>query len=175
MKKVFFVSIIAALIFTLTNVSAMSESDLRKKFDVEVKVGNGVYSLPAGDKKAVDDYLATHEVSEEDCQYIADRIDKAVEIIEADGHAVFQDFSSSTKKQLKQLVTEIDANTSVKATVTDGSVVILNEDGSTFYEAVKLVKQTGSEINSIAIVASLAVVVVVAGACLVIRQVKKAN
>ena len=174
MKKVLFIGL-AAMFLGLTNVDAMTEKELRKKFDVVVDVADGKYELSAGDKKLVDDYLAKYDLSSDDCDYIAKRIDEAVAIVEKEDTAVAKNFSANAKQELKGLVEKIARNTSVKATVTNGSVVVLNSDGSTFAEVDHLVKQTASSNSNIAIIAGIAFIVTVVGSCLIVRQVRTEN
>ena len=156
MKKVLFIGILAAMFLGLVNAQAMTESELRKRFDETITIGDVTLSVSAGDKKAVDDYLAKYELSESDCDTISGLIDEAKKIIKAEGKTNFKDFSESSKTKLKNLVAEVSANTSVKATVTEGALVVLNEEGKTFYEATSLVKQTSAESSNIAIIAGLA-------------------
>lgn len=175
MKKLFFVGILAALFVGTTNVSAMTEADLRKKFDETVTINGNKYAVSDGDKKLADDYLAKYEVSSDDCDYIAKKVDEAKAILTAEGQEDLTKLSESTKTKLKKLVSDVSANTSVKGTVTSGSVVILNSDGSTFAEVTSLVKQTGTERSNIAIIAGVAFVITLVGACLVVKQVKNSN
>ena len=175
MKKLLIASILAALFVGTLNVSAMTEEELRKRFDETVVIEGATYGLTAGEKKAADDYLANHELSSADCDYISSKMDEAKTILHNEGKGNLKKMSESTKNKLKQLVADIAANTSVKATVTTGALVILNEDGSTFYEATKLVKQTSTASSSIAIIAGCAFVVTLVGACLIIKQVKNNN
>ena len=172
MKKVFFGSLLAALLFATVNVSAMTEAELRKRFDESVTINGTKFVAAAGDKKLVDDYLTKYELSSDDCEYISGKITEAKAILEKEGKEDFKAMAFSTKEKLKKLVTDIAANTSVKATVTEGSLVILNKDGSTFAEVDHLVKQTGSENSNIAIIAGVSFIITLVGACLVIRQVK---
>ncbi len=172
MKKILFVSLLAALFFTTVNVSAMTEAELRKKFDETVTINGKKYGVTAGDKKLAGDYLDKYELSGDDCDYIANKINEAKAIISTEGQENFYKLSESTKTKLKKLVSDVTANTSVKATVTSGAVVILNDDGSTFAEVTTLVKQTGSENSNIAIIAGVSFIITLVGACLVVKQVK---
>ena len=104
--------------------------------------------------------------------YIAERIDKAKAIIEKDGHPKFADFSQANKEALRDLVVEIDKNTSVRASVTKGSVIVKNEDGTTFAEVTELVKQTGSESTKLALMSSISLIIVLAGTALIGKQAK---
>ena len=171
MKKLGLIALVVSLFaFGLLNVKAMSESDLQAKFEETLTLNDGNYGLSSGDVTLVERYLSKYDVSSAHADYIAERIDKAKSIIEKDGHARFADFSQSTKEQLRQLVIEIDKNTSVRASVTKNSVIVYNTDGSTFAEITKLVKQTGVESSSTAIIAGISLIIVAAGTCLVIRQ-----
>ena len=173
MKKLFVVTLVAFFV-GLISVSAMSEKDLRKRFDESITIGGTTYVVKAGDKKLVDDYLAKYEVSDKDCKYISGKIDEAIKIVKAEGTADAKAFSKDAKTKLKALVADIAANTSVKATVTNGSLIILNNNGTTFAEVDSLVKKTGTTDN-VAIIAGVASVITLVGACLVIRQTKKSN
>ena len=173
MKKVL-LTLIVTLFVGMISVNEMTEKDLRKRFNETITIGGTTYAVSAGDKKLVDDYLAKYEVSDKDCKYISDRIDEAIAIVKAEGTVEAKDFSKATKTKLKALVADIAANTSVKATVTEGALIILNSDGSTFAEVTKLVKQTGTD-NNIAMIAGVAFIITLVGTCLVVRQVRKSN
>ncbi len=171
MKKVL-LTFVVALFVGIISVSAMTEKDLRKRFDETITIGGVTYEVSAGDKKLVDDYLAKYKVSDKDCKYISDKIDEVIAIVKAEGKAEGKNFSKDAKAKLKAIVADIAANTSVKATVKEGCLVILNEDGSTFAEVDKLVKKTGTN-NTIAMIAGVAFVITLAGAVLVVRQAKQ--
>ncbi len=172
MKKLSLVALIVSLFLVgLVNVNAISEKDLQAKFEETLTLNGDKYGLSSGDITLVERYLSKYEVSSSDADYIAERIDKAKSIIEADGHAKFANFSDSTKRQLKTLVDEISDHTSVKATTTKSSVIVYNADGSTFAEVTELVRQTGMENSNTAAIAGISLLIVAAGACLVIRQV----
>ena len=75
------------------------------------------------------------------------------------------------KSELVSLVEDISAHTSVKATVKNGKLVINRPDGKgVFAEFDKLVKQTGNETNTIAIIAGVSFVIVLAGAFVVTKK-----
>ena len=117
--------------------------------------------------------LNKYNVSSSDADYIKARIDTAISILKDEGQTDFSKLSSGAKDRLKALVVEISNNTSVKATVTNGSVVILDANGDTFFEVDNLVKQTGSGVTLTAVLAGVSVLIVAAGACLVVKQVKE--
>lgn len=173
MKKLSVIALVASLFFfSLTSVSAMSEADLKAKFEGTLTLNGEKYGLAGSVITYVERYLNQYDVNSTDADFIAKRVDKAKKIIEKDGHAVFEDFSSDTKQQLRTLVDEIVAETSVKARLESGAVIILNSDGSVFTEVTELVKQTGVETSYTALIASISLIIVAAGTCLIVRQVK---
>jgi len=176
MKKLSVIAFIICLFaVSITSVSAMSESALKKKFADTLTLNGETYGLSKGVLVQVDRYLNQYDVSSKDANYIAERIDKAKKIIEKDGHPVFNDFSWSNKEELRKLVLQIAKNTSVKATTTKSSVIIYNSDGSVFAEVTELVKQTGAEVNKSAMFAGISLLIVVAGTCLIGKQVKSSK
>ena len=166
--------VLAGMIFLggAYSVSAKSEAELKAKFEETLTLNGEKYGLSSGVIAMVERYLNEYEVSAEDADYIATRIDQAKAIIEKDGHPKFADFSQKNKEDLRVLVQEIDKNTSVSATCTKSSVIVKNSDGSTFAEVTELVKQTGSETSTIALMSSISLIIVLAGTALVGKQAK---
>ncbi len=112
------------------------------------------------------------EVSSKDADYIASKIDEAIEIMKKSGEKDFTNFSklpASLKKDLKKLVQDVASNTSVKATTAKGVVIIYNQDGTVFAEITGLVKNTGSNLN---IIVPAAILVVALGAVVLVKNVK---
>ena len=170
MKKI----LITLLVFTLflTGASAMSESDLLAKLTASYDINGYTFQLSGGDKALAKRYLDENEVSSKDADYIAGKIDEAISLMRKSGAKDFSDFSklpSSLKSSLKKLVQDVASNTSVKATVTKGKVVIYNADGTVFAEMSKLVKNTGSEFE---IIPLLALFVSIIGIVVVYKNVK---
>ncbi len=171
MKKLMALVLAGIFFFVGVNsVSAMSESDLKAKFEETLTLNGEKYGLSSGVIRLVERYLNEYDVSEADADYIAERIDKAKSIIEKDGHPVFNDFSESNKKALKTLVDEIALHTTVDATCTKKSVIVKDADGDVFAEVTELVKQTGTETSKLALMSSISLIIVLAGTALVIKQ-----
>jgi len=175
MKKLFILSLAVVFAFVgMLSANAMSEAKLKEVLTKTYNINGTNYSVSSEVKVYIERYLNENEVSSDDADYIAKKVDQAVEIVRASGATDLTHFTKlpkDTQKQLKTLVADISANTSVKATVTKNSVAVTNADG-TVVEVTGLVKQTGSETNIIAVIAGIAFVVTVVGACLVVRQVK---
>jgi len=175
MKKIGKFAALFVLVFTLCgilNVKAMSESKLLEKFNATYDINGSKYSLRDGDKVLAKRYLDLYNVSSSDCDYIAGKIDEAVNAMRNSGVKDFSNFSklpSSLKKTLKQYVLDVAEHTSVKATVKKGAVVIYNPDGTVFAEVNSLVKPTSSAMN---VVSMTALFVSVIGGILLVRNVK---
>ena len=176
MKKVYIVfALVVSLFVGIKSTSAMTEAQLKAKLDEVFKVAGKEYVFKDSTKVLFERYLDSYEVSEADCQYISDRIDEAIGIIQAAKNADFKSLTKAQKDQLKALVEKVSANTSVKATVTNGSVVVYKPDGAVFAEVTDPIKQTGLETSPVAMMASVSFLITLAGACLVVRQVKNSK
>ena len=173
MKKLSYVLIAALFFVGLVRVDAMSESELKDALTQTITINGTEVHVDDATKAAIERYLNQYDVSSSDADYINERINTAISILKSEGQTDFKKLSSSAKSRLKELVVEISKNTSVNATVTNGSVVILDADGDTFFEVDHLVKQTGSNTTLTAMVAGISVLIVAAGACLVVKQVKE--
>ena len=173
MKKLGILLFIALLFVGMVRVDAISEEELKDALTQTININGTEWSVDAGTKTAIERYLNQYNVSSSDADYIKARIDTAVSIIKSEGQTDFSKLSQSAKNRLKELVAEISTNTTVHATVTEGSVVILDANGGTFFEVDHLVKQTGSTVTLTAMLAGVSVLIVAAGACLVVKQVKE--
>ena len=149
-------TLLVCALFLVVGVKAMSEGDLLSKLTASYNINGTTFQLSESDKVLAKRYLDQNEVSSKDCDYIAGKIDEAISLMRKSGAKDFSDFSklpASLKSDLKKLVQDVASNTSVKATVTKGKVVIYNNDGTVFAEMGKLVKNTGSEFQIIPLVA----------------------
>lgn len=155
MKKIL-MTILVCTLFLTVGVKAMSEKDLLAKFTANYDINGVNFHLSESDKALAKRYLDENEVSSKDAEYIASKVDEAISLMRKSGTKDFSDFSklpTSVKNDLKKLVQDVASNTSVKATVKKGSIVIYNADGTVFAEMTKLVKNTGSEFEIIPLVA----------------------
>lgn len=171
MKKLLLITL-TCLLFVATGVKAMSEEDLLAKLTKSYDINGYTFTLSEDDKALAKRYLKENEVSSADADYIAKKVDEAISLMKNSGVKDFSDFSklpTSLKENLKSLVEDIASNTSVKATVKKGSVVIYNADGTVFAEMTKLVKNTGSYEN---IIPTVALFVSVLGIAIVVKNIK---
>ena len=161
MKKtfLFLLIILCGFVLGVQRISAMTEKELEKKLTQSYKVNGEYYSIDSDAKVLAERYLNQYEVSSKDADYIGERIDEAVKLIQDCGIADMKKMPKQTKEELKKLVEKVSANTSVKATVMKNSVVVYAPTGDKFAEVDKLVKQTGiMNLNLIVISISLFII-----------------
>ena len=173
MKKLGILLFAVLLFVGVVRVNAASEDELKEALTQTFEINGTKVQVDDATKTAIERYLNQYEVSSAHADYIIDKVNTAISILKSEGQTDFSKLSSSAKSRLKALVVDISNNTSVKATVTNGTVVILDENGETFYEVDDLVKQTGSTVTLTAVMAGISVLIVAAGACLVVKQVKE--
>lgn len=175
MKKMLIVSLIAGLLFSASNVSAMTEAELKAKLTQEYTINGEKFSISSDMKVMLDKYLEENEISSSDADYIASKWDDAIAILKSEGVAATADadkLSSKAKSRLTALVRDVDANTSVNIVMENGVPVVKNADGTTFAKISEPVKRTGKEVDAVRVLASVAFVVTAVGAVMVVRQVK---
>lgn len=174
MKKISYVVLAVLLMLGVTRVNAMSEDDLYDALTQKITIGNEKWGVDEDTKTYIRRYLDQFEVSGPHADYINKRINKAISILKKERKTDFTKLSIQAKRDLRTLVDEISTNTSVKASVKNGALVVYNpKTGKVFYESSKLVKYTGSVNNTVAMVAGLALLIVAAGSVLVVKQVKE--
>ncbi len=172
MKKAFLTVLAAVLVLGATNVSAMSESELKAKLTKTYTINGVEYKADASVVKQISDYLDTFEVSADDADFIAQKVDEAVKVVEESGVKDVKKLSSTAKNTILDKVAEISANTSVKMNVAeDGTVVVYNPNtGAEWSRVTDLIKYTDN--SAILMVAGI---VSVLGIAVATRKIAKAN
>lgn len=168
MKKLFLM-VIGVVALVSTNVSAMSESELKAKLTKEYTINGETFKLDASYVTQLERYLKENEISESDADYIASKIDEAVKIVEAGKATTIKELTKSEKDKLKALAADVSEKTDVKVTIAKGAVVtVYNTDGTVFTKVSDPIKYTND--NTAIIIASVALAVI-GGAVLVKKNV----
>ena len=176
MKRITYVLLAVLLMFSVVTVNAMSEDVLYDVLTKRYTIGGKEWGVSDSLKTQIRRYLDEFEVSPEHCDYIAARVQDALDILEDEGTADLNKLSADAKEDLKGLVELISDKTSVKATVRNGKLVVKNPNtGGDFYttDDDDIVKYTGSTSTIVAIVAGISLLIVAAGSVLVVKQVKE--
>lgn len=176
MKKVFLVLVAAVSLFLgVKTTNAMTEAELKEILTKTYTINGGKFKVKESFAGYIDSYLNAYDVKSADADYIAARVDEAINIIKASGKSKVEDLSAAKKNELKALVEKVSVNTEVKATVQGDTLVVYKPEGGVFAKVDDPIKQTGSESNTLTVIATLSFLITVAGACLVVRQVKSSN
>jgi hypothetical protein len=176
MKKKSLLLILAIFsIFMITpKANAMTESQLKEKLSATYTINGKTVQATSAQIKAMEDYLNTYEVSESDCDYIANKFDEAINVLKENGATSVEELTASQKKELTAIVNSISSNTSVKASVDKNEGLIIKDpDGNVFYTAGELnvIKYT----NHSYLMLIATGLITLAGVSLVIRKTKKVN
>ena len=167
--------LLAAVVFGLTSVSAMTEAELKEKLTQSYEVNGVTFQANDQQKVEIERYLNLYEVSSDDADYIYSKLQAALEILRASGKKSFYNLSSSDKNRIVALVADVTANTSVDAAIVDGLLVIYEPgttSGTVFYKSpVNPIAQTDS--NRSVIVAGLGLISLL-GLALAFRKIKNA-
>jgi len=168
MKKLFLM-VIGVVALVSTNVSAMSESELKAKLTKEYIINGETFKLDNSYVTQLERYLKENEISESDANYIASKIDEAVKVVESGKATTIKELTKSEKDKLKALAADVSDKTEVKVTIEKGAVVtVYNTDGTVFTKVSDPIKYTND--NTAIIVASVALAVI-GGAVLVKKTV----
>ncbi|MBQ8131725.1 MAG: hypothetical protein IJ193_04465 [Bacilli bacterium] len=173
-KSLFGILVLVAVAFmSVTNVSAMTEAELRTHVKSSYTVGGTTVTVPAEYIKQFEDYLDAFEISSEDCQYIADQLDYLRNVAQNNGVKSASEFEQKCAAEIKAAVSRVSANTGVKATVlSNGKLQVskYNKPNETFVVAgTNIATNTGS-----ASLLYIAGIITALGATLLVFRVRKA-
>ena len=147
MKKTFIALFTVMLFVGMINVKATTESELKTKMEKGYVVNGTEIKPTAYQMSEIERYLNKYEVSDEDCTFIANKMDEIYEIAKANKAKSFTELSSANKSKIVAIVAEISSKTSVNATLTsDGVLTIFESDGKTIFCKITdkdITKQTG--------------------------------
>ena len=122
MKKV--VVFLFALCFGLTTVNAMSENEFKEKLTESYTINGAVFRADDQEKVLIERYLNTYELSNEDADYIYDKLLEAKDILTQSGKKRFHDLSKEDKNRIIALVSDVATNTSLDAVIVKGELII---------------------------------------------------
>lgn len=132
MKKLGYLLLVLAALFTGFNVKAMTENELKEKLTKTYTIDGTEVKLQPSQITELERYLNKYELSAKDCDFIAAKIDEAVAIAQTGKAKSFSELTSEEVTKMVAIVSEVKEKTSVKATLTKGGkLTIYEEDGST--------------------------------------------
>lgn len=173
-KLVIAVMMSAAVLLSATNVNAKTETELKDELTKTYTIGNEQVKLKSGAVTQLERYLDAYVVDGDDCDYISVRFQKLLDILRREGTSRPSELSKGAKIEIKDLVKEISANTSVKATVNKNGLTIYKPGTDEVFTELsdELVRYTDSNNNMIIIIAGT---VSLLGILAVALKMKKVN
>ena len=171
MKKL--VLVLIALFVGLVSVNAMTESELEEKLTAKYTVNGVVWEATDNQKELVKRYLKEYEVSSTDADYISGKMDAAMNIVKNSGVTNLYKLSRTDKDKIIALVADISANTSVKAAITKGYLVVYAPGTDNEYAKEQIFPKNGDVVqtSSTATVA-IAGIISVLGVAVALRKLK---
>lgn len=169
MKKKILIILLAIFSLGVTNVSAMSKEELQDKITATYIINGAEFRLSASDIAQVERYLNQNEVSESDADYISAKIDEVVDLLEKGSAKSISDLTKEEKDQIIRILNDISEQTAIKLTISNGNIVVYNQDGTMFTTLTNLVKQTGA--SNLYLALSLASII----SFLAVRKLNKEN
>ncbi len=155
MKKGLLALLVTLSLGIVTNVDAMSKEQLKTKLTSSYNINGATFRLNSSQITQVERYLNSFDVSEEDADYIAGKVDEAVALVESGNATSISNLTSSERNKLTRLVNDISSSTSVKATVSGGDLVVYNPiTGGVFTRINTPAKQTGT-VNYVHVISGL--------------------
>ena len=178
MKKIVMMLLAVALVFSVVSpVRALddeiTEKDVLDKLEMTYTINGAEFKISPALKKIIEDYAKEFEVPTEDLRALSVTIDNAIKLVKGTKATSIDTLPKAAKEELLDMLADLKVNTSINVTYTEGVLTIYNpETGKVFEKVTDLVKQTGTETNSIAILAGVSFVVMLAGAFVVVRKVR---
>lgn len=171
MKKIMF--FLVALFVGLVSVNAMTESALEEKLTKKYTVNGVVWEATDSQKVLVKRYLDQYEVSSADCDYIAGKFDEAMAIVKASGVKDLYKLSRADKDKIIALVADVSANTSVKASITKGTLVVYVPGTSDIFAKEQIFPKNGDVVQtSDSLTISIAGLISVVGIAIALRKIR---
>ncbi len=176
MKKMILAAFAAVALFSVTNVKAMTESELKAKLTKEYVIDGEKIKMSASNVAELDRYLKEYEISSEDADYISKKFDEALKIAQDGKAKSFTELTKEEKQKMIAIVSDISSKTSVKATLTEGGkLTIFEENGSTPFTVITDKDSGIQNTDSNNAILAIAGIVSVLGVAVVVKKVAKAN
>lgn len=132
MKKLSYVLLVFAMLFTVSNAKAMTKSELIEKLTKTYVIDGEEIKISDAQKVEVERYLDKYELTSEEADYIAGKVDEVVAIAQESKAKSFSDLTSAEVDKIVSIVSNVSENTKVNATLTKGGkLTIYEEDGKT--------------------------------------------
>ena len=128
MKKLSYVLLVFAMLFTVSNAKAMTKSESIEKLTKTYVIDGEEIKISEAQKVEVERYLDKYELTSEEADYIAGKVDEVVAIAQESKAKSFSDLTSAEVDKIVSIVSNVSENTKVNATLTKGGKLTIYED-----------------------------------------------
>ena len=171
MKKI--VLLFVALFIGMLSVNAMTESELEEKLTKGYTANGVTFQATDSQKVELKRYLDQYDVSSADCDYIASKLDEAIAIVKASGVKDLYKLSRADKDKIIALLADVSANTSVKAAIVKGYLVVYVPDTNEVFSKDQIFPKNGDIAQtSSGLTIAIAGVISVLGVAVALRKLK---
>ncbi len=171
MKKILVV--LVALFIGLVSVNAMTESELEEKLTKQYTANGLTWEATDSQKVLVRRYLDQYEVSSADADYIASKLDAAIAIIKNSGVKDLKNLSRADKDKIIALVADVSANTSVKAAIIKGDLVVYVPNTNDVFAKEEINPKNGDVVQTNSnLTIAIAGVISVLGVAVAVRKIR---
>ena len=122
MKK--FLVFLVAVSFGLASASAMTEAELKEKLFQSYTVNGAKFEATDEQKNLIETYLNQYEVTSADADVIYAKLQAAFDVLKKSGKTKFEDLNASQKKEITDLVADVDATPSMDVAIVNGKLVV---------------------------------------------------
>ncbi len=175
MKKVLLTLVAVVAFGGIANASAMTKDELVAKLSKDVTINGKTYTLTAGQKAQIENYMDAYELTEANADVIAAQYDKAINVVEKSGATSYDALAKSdAMNEITDILATVSNETPVKVSLSEGVLTLKDENGNTVASINtkdQVIKTTGYPIAILAI----ASIVSVLGISVISKKVSKAN
>ena len=134
MKKIGLLAILLVALFTSVNAKAITKDELKASLSKGYDVNGEIAYLPAKYLATAEQYIDNNDLSQNDMNYINNKISEAVWVFRAAGQTKLHSLSQTDLKKISNLFKDINNNTSVKVVFDSNGTptAIRNLDGTYF-------------------------------------------
>lgn len=138
MKKL----ILFCLLFISVNAKAMDKNELYDVLTKEYIINGEKFQVSDDIKVLVERYLNNNELMSSDMNYISNKVNSIIEIIDDSDVKDIKNLNKDDKNKIINIVKDVANKIDIKVTISDDNISIYNKDGSLFVEMTELIKYT---------------------------------
>ncbi len=171
MKRIMF--FLVTLFVGIISVNAMTESELEAKLTKSYTINGATFKASDSQKVLIKRYLDQYEVTNNEADYISNKIDEAKNILQASGKGSFNNLSRADKDKIIALCTDISSNTSVKVTINKGKLVVYVPGTNDIFYSAPVNPANGDVVQtSDTLTVAIAGVISVLGIAIAVRKIR---